>query len=234
MKLTASQVLDTWRPIRLVFYGHSSAWLVLLSICEAGSAGILRREIEVNKAIRHCGIFRRWEKAGLVICEKDKGRRGKPSLRLYATPKSFKLLRITPPDDMADRGAVSGDGLTPPAPLVLAAAASANAGTANPHQARGGHPLAAKANPDHRHSSARQASARQASASTAPQSAATSSSGSAGNAGSASTKRPGRPRSKPLSQTRLAIKYKAKLAAWAQQQKNRRADQRAAAKAGRA
>lgn len=181
MKLQASDILNTWRKVRPIFGGHSSAWLILLTLCEAGSGGTLRRSIAVNKAIKNPGIFRRWEKLGLVTIKLQPVRRGKAAMRIFATQKTYALLRIARPDDMADRSTVSSDGLNAPDALVLATPASTDRGSARDDQPRGCDPMATTGNADSGNPCTGQAS---------------------------QPAKPGRPKNPPLSAAREIIKRK--------------------------
>jgi hypothetical protein len=204
MKLQASDILNTWRKVQPLFKGHSSAWLILLTLCEAGSGGILRREINVNKAIRNPGIFRRWEKAGLVTIKLQPVRRGRASMRLFATQKTYALLRIARPDDMAHGRTVSRDGLNAADALVLATPASTDRGSACDDQPRGCDPLATTGNADSGNPCTGQASDCQPASACQPD-------------------KPERPKSAPLSAARQIIKRKLKQSRQAASNRARRA-----------
>jgi hypothetical protein len=200
MKLQASDILNTWRKVQPLFHGHSSAWLILLTLCEAGSGGILRREINVNKAIKNPGIFRRWEKAGLVTVQLEAVRRGKPAMRVFATEKTYALLRIARPDDMANGRTVSSDGLNAPDALVLATPASTDRGSAGNDQTRGCDPMATMGNTDSRDTRTGQASQP-----------------------ASQPAKPGRPKNPPLSAARSIIRRKLKQSRQAASNRARRA-----------
>lgn len=99
--MKAAEIANLYRKAAPVFGHRPSAWLLLLLVCEAGSAGMTVNAFcqVINHASRNSRqtTLRRWHQAGLLEVREipANGRRGGRKQKVYvATSKAFQLLRI--------------------------------------------------------------------------------------------------------------------------------------------
>lgn len=101
--MTASDILKIYRKAAPALGYHASAWVALLTLCEAGDAGMSLSDLTAHHAVRGQGtqtVLRRWVLAGLatVTERRASGTLGGRPCKVYtATPKLYKLLRLDQP-----------------------------------------------------------------------------------------------------------------------------------------
>ncbi len=100
--MTAAAILNRYRRIAPVIGFQASAWIVLLTICEAGPEGIDHAglvKLLRGKPMQMAPTLRRWKQAGILVSGEVPPRRGKGGacrVIYMATPKLYEALGITP------------------------------------------------------------------------------------------------------------------------------------------
>lgn len=100
--MTASAILKRYRLIAPVIRGHASAWIVMLTICEAGEEGIDHADLGRlmrGKPMALAPTLRRWKEAGILVSGEApaRGSNGGRNRVIYmATPKLYRALGIDP------------------------------------------------------------------------------------------------------------------------------------------
>lgn len=101
--MTAADILKIYRKAAPALGYRASAWIVMLTLCEAGDAGMSLSELTAYHAVYGQGaqtVLRRWVLAGLatVTERRASGTLGGRPCKVYtATPKLYKLLRLDQP-----------------------------------------------------------------------------------------------------------------------------------------
>ena len=104
-----SDITRVFRASAPVFAHRVSAWMMLVTICDAGSSGVTLTKLcnGLKTATRDSRqtTLRRWTKAGLLERREIPNRRmqaglpgGRRQMLYFATPKAFQLLRLEPND----------------------------------------------------------------------------------------------------------------------------------------
>jgi hypothetical protein len=104
-----SEITTLFRASAPVFAHQVSAWMMLVTICDAGSAGVTLTKLclGLNAKSRDSrqGTLKRWTRAGLLERQEIPNSRqqagtpgGRRQMLYFATPKAFKLLRLEPND----------------------------------------------------------------------------------------------------------------------------------------
>lgn len=107
--MKASEITTLFRASAPVFAYRVSAWMMLVKICDAGSAGMTLTDLcnGLKTASRDSRqtTLRNWTKAGLLERREIPNSRqqagipgGRRQMLYFATPKAFKLLRLEPND----------------------------------------------------------------------------------------------------------------------------------------
>lgn len=114
--MTAADILFHWRKVAPVIGNKPSAWIAMLTICEAGEAGIpgyaLRQRLREQGVVSGATpTLRRWEAAGLLTTSltDPSPHGGSPGNVYHATPKLFAFLRISAPGKVACAACDRGD-----------------------------------------------------------------------------------------------------------------------------
>lgn len=100
--MTAAAILKRYRRIAPVIGHKSSAWIVMLTICEAGAEGIDHAELGRlmhGKPMALASTLRRWKAAGILVSGEAPSRGengGRPRVIYMATPKLYRALGIVP------------------------------------------------------------------------------------------------------------------------------------------
>lgn len=100
--MTASAILNQYRRVAPVIGHKASAWVVLLTICEAADNGI--DHYHLGRLVKSRGMalvptLRRWKNAGLLTSTEApaRGRAGGRNRVIYmATPSLYQTLKIEP------------------------------------------------------------------------------------------------------------------------------------------
>lgn len=96
MNATATDILRSYRSTRQVLK-DPFAWLTLLTIAEAGNAGITATRLDraTNHRCPTPRTARIWTAAGLITMTREQRTpNNRPCIVYRATPKAFALLRI--------------------------------------------------------------------------------------------------------------------------------------------
>jgi DNA-binding transcriptional regulator GbsR (MarR family) len=97
--MKAGNILELYRAVAPVVGHRSSAWMMLLMICEAETTGLSRSELaQLFKArrINASRTLKKWQDTGLVeaVCAPRVHKSGRQRVNFVATKKLFKLLRV--------------------------------------------------------------------------------------------------------------------------------------------
>jgi hypothetical protein len=99
--MTATDILSRYRGCRAVFGGKSSAWLMLLGICESGDRGLTRSELNKRYSVTSTRLLTLWLAGGLIMRRETPAKgsgAGRGTHTYTATLKAYALLRISPPE----------------------------------------------------------------------------------------------------------------------------------------
>jgi hypothetical protein len=100
--MTAAAILKRYRRIAPVIGHKSSAWIVMLTICEAGAEGIDHSDLGQlmrGKPMALAPTLRRWKEAGILVSGVAPARGvngGRPRVIYMATSKLYRALGIDP------------------------------------------------------------------------------------------------------------------------------------------
>lgn len=100
--MTAAAILKRYRRIAPVIGHKSSAWIVMLTICEAAEKGIDHYDLGRLVKSRQMALtptLRRWKKAGLLTSTEAPARGqfgGRNRVIYMATPMLYQALQIDP------------------------------------------------------------------------------------------------------------------------------------------
>lgn len=101
--MTAAEILNIYRQAAPALGYRASAWITMLTLCEAGDAGMSLSDLTKYHAVQGQGaqtVLRRWVHAGLatVTERRASGVLGGRRCKIYtATPKLYKFLRLDQP-----------------------------------------------------------------------------------------------------------------------------------------
>lgn len=118
--MTPRDILQTYHASAAAFRYHASAWILALTVCDAGEKGLTQSSLRLllkSRVARPAKTLRQWQKAGLIVARQQRlkcgewqdagmidtfppqqagSQGGKARVIWTATPKLFALLRVTP------------------------------------------------------------------------------------------------------------------------------------------
>lgn len=100
--MTASSILSHYRRVAPAIGHKASAWLLLLTLAEAGDKGLSHHDLERLLRARSMATsptLRRWKKQGILVSSEvpaKSNRGGRPRVIYKATPTLYAALGLLP------------------------------------------------------------------------------------------------------------------------------------------